>query len=739
MRHPKRVLGLLSSPLPQRPPVKPCIRTLTLRFQSSSSDDSQPTRPEHASLNSQSTQTTRRWPKKRKEASKVPIGVDSLGEPGEIFLVPPKDVKARRGRKHFERGGPIPQEGEGSLSSILDDLADEASIITPELVWKRLESLRTYQPKQKLPTRNWEDLLSTVESSFTFVQLSEYLAQYNHGETTSDSNFGTWRPGTSVFLDHGRRQGNQTKKSALVERILRECWQLSVMDEVGQLDLSLPPLHINLLLTANDFSFDEVASLHKSSIDITQSLGLVRITGPQTACESTFEVILDATTRIREEEVGFDFTTAGSRLSPSFIDWVCQTYSVAIDQQVMQAPAKILYLIENKKGAEDARRTLGLAAHDANPTPRPFSTYLSASEPANIYDYTPEASANWFDRQKSWFRWAMPAVQTTATETQPTPFFDGHQTRLSDELLKLLRNRPGAKSPSLGGSVVHESVTVAVGRCLFGRKPAFDETVISASQLGKLSLPRTFVPDVPRIKPFLDSLSPINPEHGIPTHVVRLIPFPGSSCNLPELDVEFVPIPANGLEELQGAIDIKSVKFIIDTNSVDYLLPETGLDLRFTRTLYSQVSTDTTTDPAEYEELLNSIRQPLHDAFISQSGHCSSASLPAFGHMCLAKSSFQAGPAEYMFPPFNDARGAAAQRYDFDGRQLSYRFYESGPFLAARSTEVSLDMNIPQDAMHSVEGESQDAVEQNFHSFYNAACDMAFRIHKARYADEHDA
>jgi hypothetical protein len=89
-----------------------------------------------------------------------------------------------------------------------------------------------------------------------------------------------------------------------------------------------------------------------------------------------------------------------------------------------------------------------------------------------------------------------------------------------------------------------------------------------------------------------------------------------------------------------------------------------------------------------------------------------------------------------MFPPLNDARGAAAQRYDFDGRQLSYRFYESGPFLALRSTEVSLDMAIPQD--HPLEGESQDPVEQHFHSFYNAACDMAFRIHKARYADELD-
>ncbi|KAJ5925433.1 hypothetical protein N7454_008072 [Penicillium verhagenii] len=708
-RHPKSLLGLFEPPLLHKGPIQPSIRNLTPRFQSSSSNDS---RPDHTNLNSRGT-TIRRKPKSYVPSQRLPIGVDSLGEPGEVVIVPPKfRRRPERGRTNdLGEGNGQPKEDPSSVSAILCDLDEESSETTAEIVRDRMEGLRTYRLKQKLTTREWEDLQSTIVSSFSRYQLSQYVTTYDHGIPTSEDNLAPWRPGTSAFIlpTGSTLRPRLDRKIRLAEHILRDCWQLSILDEVGHLDLNLPPLYINLLLAANNFSFDEVAGLHKSSIDITHSLGLVRITGTETSCESTWEVISDAAARIQEEQVGIDFVSASTRFTSSFIDWVCQTYGVQIDRQAVQGPEKILYLKENKRGAEEARRTLGLAARGANPSPQPFSTYLPASEPANVYDYTPEATANWLDQQKSWFRWAMPAVQTTATEPQPTPFFNGHNALLSNTLLKLLRDQRRANPVSLAGFTLQESVTAAVGRCLFNRKSTFDETVISASQLGKLSLPRTFVPDVPRIKPFLDSLSPIAPENGIPTHVVRLIPLPGSSGNLPELDVEFSPKTINASEDSQDPISIHSVRFIIDTNSVDFLLPETGLDLRFTRTLYLQASAETVTDGEQYEELLNSIKQSLRDTFTSPS-------------------SIEGSPSSPL----------RTYSYDFGGTQLSYRFYESGPFLAARTTEVSLDMNIPQDTMEIVDGESQDAVEQNFHSFYNAACDMAFKIDKARYPDEHD-
>ncbi|KAJ5924254.1 hypothetical protein N7466_008441 [Penicillium verhagenii] len=747
-RHPKSLLGLFESPLLHKGHIQPSIRTLTPRFQSSSSNDS---RSDQTNLNTRHGTTVRHKPKNYLHSERLPIGVTSLGEPGEVVIVPPKI------RRRPQHSGPNALgEGEGqlkedpsSVSAILHDMDEESVETTAEIIRVRMEGLRTYRPKQKLTASEWEDLQSTIVSSFSRPQLSQYVAAYNHDMPISEDNLAPWRPGTSAFIlkTGSRLRPRLDHKMQLAEHILREFWQLSILDEVGHLDLTLPPLYINLLLAANNFSFDEVAGLHKSSIDITHSLGLVRITGTETSCESTCEVISDAAARIQEEQVGIDFVTVGTRFTPNFIDWVCQTYGVEIDRQAVQGPERILYLKENKRGAEEARRTLGLAAHGANPSPQPFSTYLPASEPANVYDYTPETTASWLDQQKSWFRWAMPAVQTTATEPQPTPFFNGHNALLSNTLLKLLRDQREANPVSLGGFTLQESVTAAVGRCLFNRKSTFDETTISASQLGKLSLPRTFVPDVPRIKPFLDSLSPIAPENGIPIHVVRLIPLPGSSGNLPELEVEFSPKTMNASGASQDPISIHGVRFILDTNSVDFLLPETGLDLRFTRTLHLQASAETVTDEEQYEELLNSIKQSLRDTFTSPSS-IEGSSLPAFGHIRLPQNIFpsclhtktegKVDSVEYIFPPMNDARGAVAQRYHFEGTQLSYRFYESGPFLAARTTEVSLDMNIPQDTMEVVDGESQDAVEQNFHSFYNTACDMAFKIDKARYPDEHD-
>ena len=89
---------------------------------------------------------------------------------------------------------------------------------------------------------------------------------------------------------------------------------------------------------------------------------------------------------------------------------------------------------------------------------------------------------------------------------------------------------------------------------------------------------------------------------------------------------------------------------------------------------------------------------------------------------------------EYMFPPLSDIRGAIVQKYNFCGRSLDYRYYESGSILAARTNEVSLGMEIPKIDSVAENGQSEH-LDHEFHLFYNAACDMAFKIHGKRYVD----
>lgn len=672
------------------------------------------------------------------------------------MVVPEQSQTASRRRRRGQ--GPSAEDDDRlALSSMLDALGEEASYLTSRTINQRLEEFReSYAPSDKLAPGDWETLRSNIAASFTHNQLSNYIAEHQIPALGPEANTWRWRPGTSLFLHTslGVQDGVTDRiassldlkgKPLLAERILRDCWRLSIIDEVGQLDLRLPSPFITLLLNASHFSFDEVASLHKSNIDVTHSLGLVRITGRQNACESIREVIMDAVARLREDDAGINRQSTGDTAqvySSGFLDWLGKTYSVAFEQNASRIPEKVLYLAENKQGAEDARRTLNLALHETGPKPVPFSTYLPATELASVYAYNPEGGVSWFERQKSWFRWAMSSVQAAESETHLTPFFDSHQTRLSDALLKLLRNAPPKGSHSTGVDL-HESVTAAVGRCLFQQKPSLEKAAMSASQLGRLSLPRTFTAQVPRIVPFLESLSPITPAEGAQTYNFRLHPSSRFAHIAPELDVEIVSRFRQNPGDEHSAFHVCKINAVVGTNSVDYLLPENGLDLRFTRTIYRKLWHEALSESSLRPSLVDDIKQSLQDAFVSSKVSHNSVPLPAFCQLRVPNEYLQSPtnaetPVEYFFPPVNDVQGAAIQRYDLDGRQVNYRFYETGPFLAARTTEVTMGLELPHTLSRLAHDDPQGTTEHDFHAFYISACDMAFRIHKARHVAPDD-
>lgn len=749
-RHPRWPLGAWGRLSFPKFPLVPCAHNLNTRPPHVRADDAL------TRLHSTKAPTRRRRFRRTPEGEAVPIGVDSLGQPGKIVVVPEQSQKVSRDRG---RGKEIsPEDGDRlALSSMLDALGEEASSLTSDTISRRLEECReSYATTDRLAPGDWEALRLNIASSFTYNQLSSYIAEHQRPPLGSEANMGRWRPGVSVFLPTG--QGVQDRvtdriassldlkgKPLLAERILRDCWQLSIIDEMGQLDLRLPSAFITLLLNASHFSFDEVASLHKSSIDITHSLGLVRITGKQNASESIREIIMDAVSRLREEDAGLGSRETGDPVqafSADFLDWLGKTYGVAFEQNASRIPEKILYLAENKQGADDARRTLYLALRETRPKPVPFSTYLPAGELASVYGYNPENGVTWFDRQKSWFRWALPSVQAADSATHPPPFFDSHQTRLSDALLRLLRNPPPQSNSSTNVDA-HESVTAAVGRCLFQQKPSFEEATLSAPQLGRRSFPRTFTAQVPRIVPFLESLSPLASTEGAQTYNLRFIPSPQFTHIAPELDVEVVSTSRPSTGNADSSFDVRKVSVIVSTNDVDYLLPENGLDLRFTRKIYRQLWHEGMTEPSLYPLPVEDIRQALQHAFVSSKLPRSPVPLPAFCHLTLPgkyllSATHTGTPIEYFLPPVNDLRGAATQRYDLGGRHLNYRFYETGPFLAAHTTEVTLGLELPQITSQPVPDDSRETIEQDFHAFYIAACDMAFRIHKARHVGPDD-
>ncbi|KAM0105978.1 hypothetical protein ACP6JB_008432 [Aspergillus fumigatus] len=696
-------------------------------------------------------------------SQKVTLDVDSLGRPGEIVVVPHR-TRRRRNSVEIKRN----TSDKSALPFMLEDIAIKDTVLESGTINENIRSFREpHRPHDKLSSNDWEDLRNRLQSSFTYQQLSDYIQEakqealiQSDGEPQNEREpTAVWRPGTSMFLETGPvSQGSFADRVAvgqalkgkqlLAERILRDFWQLGVAGEVGQIDIRLPAYSLSLLLNSEHFSFEELASLHDAKIDVTSSLGLIRVTGTEHTCESIREIIYDATNRIRQEDVDLPTpnhatSKSGRTLTPDFLAWVSKTYGVAFEQNPSQGVIKMFYLAENREDADNARRTLNLAIYNTISPAIPFGTYLSAAQSASVYNVDPEQNVLWFDRQKVWFRWAMSSTQSSETKILDTPYFDKHQSLLSDELLKLLRK----SSPSSECHGISETVIAAIGQCLFLRKPSFEIQTLSAPQLGKLNLPRTFTTDVPRVTSFLRTLKPRLLDDDQQCYIFRLIPTPAHANIFPRLEVE-VTLPGLHPSSVSDAqIEIRSVKAELAESSVDYLLPENGLDLRFTRKLHRDLLHGHSENESAANVTVESLREYLQGVFSRYMNNEGEAPLPAFTHVPLPnnllKGTFSREPdntgnhttAEYMFIPVNDLRGTRIHRYDFKGQRLNYAFYESGPFNPYRTTEIFLDMDLAEgDSSTSppaVDARSPDPLHRGFNTFYGAACSLAFELDRA--------
>ncbi|PLB46793.1 respiratory complex assembly protein Rmp1 [Aspergillus steynii IBT 23096] len=695
------------------------------------------------------TPTTNPRDKKRQLGKKLPISVTSLGEPGEVLVV--EERNHRQFPAHVQDDGPADQD---SLSLMLEDIDALENPTNEDSVTENIELLRRYKPRDRLSFDEWHDHRQEILKSFTNKQLSAYILEFvgdeegevlEHGKEAS----ARWRPGISTFLEPAdeldsnrimRSQDNVKAKDLLVERILRDCWKLGIMGEAGQLDYKLSPPLLSLLARSTNFSFEVLASLHDAQIDLTHSLGLVRITGSQKACETLRDVVEDATAAIRQEDIQLYSQDAPRAqpsnrvLSPEFLSWVSTTYGVVFEEQASE-PSKLFYLAENKQGAEDARRTLNLAIYDKTAPQAPFGTYLSASQPIECYDVNPEDNTTWWNREKRWFRWAMPPAQSAVAKVLEMPFFDNHETRLSGELLKILRQKSHPKVDQTDGDNVRETVSAAVGKCLFVRKSSPMEESISAKELGKLSAPRCFTTDIPRVTSILRRLPFRVADESIRNHRIQLVPSLKYANVFPDLDVEFTVRKEHGGVNPRTEVLLQSAKMVLSKGNVDYLLPENALDLRFTRTLTRELL-----EGPRGNYLLQNLQEVLEDAFAKARANQEDKPLPAFIDLSLPNDALRTSTenqdpsgqtaAEYMFLPVRDIQGTRITRYGYRDHELKYSYYESGPYYAHRTTDFFLDMDI-------TEGLSDPPADQlmqgpeDFNSFYKAACELAFDGDKA--------
>lgn len=284
-----------------------------------------------------------------------------------------------------------------------------------------------------------------------------------------------------------------------------------------------------------------------------------------------------------------------------------------------------------------------------------------------------------------------------------------------------------------------ESVTASVGKCLFTSKSSLESTAVSASQLGKSSFQRAFAMEIPHAASFLHSLPPADSAvRRSPVYRLRLLPSGQNPAVVPELDVLFTfkPPAERGDPSL---VELRGVKLVFNTNHVDYLLPENGLDLRFTRKVYRAVQSD---ESLSGHALMENVRKSLQNVFGTDVTANHAVANSAFTTISLPVDLLPTTPssaldtavssngisAEYILPPLSDARGAIVQPYTFHGRELHCSFSGLGPFLPAQVMEISLHLDLL--GAESVPGQDPTSLNPAFHSFYNSACQLAFEIHQ---------
>ncbi|OJJ47642.1 hypothetical protein ASPZODRAFT_15091 [Penicilliopsis zonata CBS 506.65] len=718
------------------------------------------------------------WSQEYRADTKIKLDVDALGKPGEIVVISPQRRRSRSGSQRKK----VVKKKQDRLPLMLRELGKEEQSHSNVSIEDEFEKFRSkYKQHDTLSLAGWIEARKALQSSFTMKQLSQYIDGFKEvellpaeeGSLADDARSNPWKPSKTLLVnpDPMSQEHDTYKlsnpsdlkaKEVLAETILRACWRLGFIGQVGHIDIQLSSPAVHLLSNQKHFSFEELANMHEANIEVSHTSGVVRVTGAKNPCESIRDIVLDNINRMREQDIALPrqetFKDGSYRVfTKEFLNWVDKTYGVYCRGNNISGVSKILYLAPNKQEADDARRTLNLALYSKATTSVPFCTYIASSKKANVYTVSSELNVPFFDRNKQWFRWALPSAQSQSHEASDLkrPLFDAQPAGLSNRLLQLLISTSPATARQLAATAFRETITATVGKCLFLRKPSFNEQYIDASELGQISPPRIFLKDVPRISSFLRLLTPFPLVHYLPTYRIRLTPPAIKAKFLPKIEAEVAIRQGDPLLGDDVDLIIRNVNAIVSETSVDHLLPENTLDVRFTRHVYYQVykgadsaSQDSVLSPESINALLDSIRDCLRGAFPKNPTSSERTPTPISCHLAIPNKlvlqdmtsrikaqlpedeTNQTIQGEYMFSPLNDILTSQVHQYDFQGERLNCGFYESGPFLPSRSTDIFLDMDVTDNIMAALSRNQSPAahLQDEFKSFYNTSCKLAFEL-----------
>ena len=241
------------------------------------------------------------------DTKKEVLSFDALGQPAEVLILRNRRRSSQQPAEIFPLHSDIDESNvqknaEMSPAQMLKEINGERGIIDLGQACENIESMRQSEldhmeaAGRSIKATEYAKLASRLRSGFTIDQLSAYL----DGAVTSESNDAkdlydeastplysrtSWTPRTESLQPSealkdkekaktgvGIRKsiveqvsGRVSHKSRLVDKILRQCWQLRPKREdsaLGEMDLRLQPLHLDLVL-----NHSEIIPIFRTYID----------------------------------------------------------------------------------------------------------------------------------------------------------------------------------------------------------------------------------------------------------------------------------------------------------------------------------------------------------------------------------------------------------------------------------------------------------------------------------------
>ncbi|EEP77186.1 predicted protein [Uncinocarpus reesii 1704] len=199
---------------------------------------------------------------------------------------------------------------------------------------------------------------------------------------------------------------------------------------------------------------------------------------------------------------------------------------------------------------------------------------------------------------------------------------------------------------------------------------------------------------------------------------------------------------------------------ILQERNVDFLLPETALDVRFTRTLYYDLleGREFSSFTDENSPLQSSLAKCVANIQYSQpiSGH--QPPMPSFCNLAIPKKLIKTPrykrdnapqyaegetgttEGEYIYPPLRSFTAASIARFNYKDLELNFSNPRMGPVFAEQNVNVSLAIGRYDDelrplAIHrdvhkpaSAGKAGDNSMKALFQPLYSRACQLAFEL-----------